>query len=176
MEYQQTEKLLFAPAAERLQKGLKLVLCSDHAGIDLKNQVIDFIKNDLKAPEGCIEDVGCFTHDSVDYPDFAEKLGRKVVAVDDTTKLLGIAICGSGLGMSISVNKVKGIRCGLCHGNYDARYLRMHNNGNVLAMGGRTTGIEIAKEIVATFINTNFCGGRHQRRLDKISAIEQRGD
>ncbi|KAF4690015.1 hypothetical protein FOZ60_000768 [Perkinsus olseni] len=174
MQSSEPDKLLLQPAAARLQKGLKLVFCSDHAGIDLKNEMINFVQTDLKAPEDCVIDVGCFSHDSVDYPDYAEKLGRKVMEIDDTTKCLGVAICGSGLGMSISANKVKGIRCGLCHGNYDARYLRMHNNGNVLAMGGRTTGVEIAKEILATFINTDFCGGRHQRRVDKISAIEQR--
>ncbi|KAF4739135.1 hypothetical protein FOZ62_022657 [Perkinsus olseni] len=83
-------------------------------------------------------------------------------------------MCGSGLGISMSANKCKGIRCALCSSNYDARYSRLHNNANVLAMGGRTTGVEVAREILATYINTDFEGGRHQRRIDKMMALENK--
>nr|ABV22160.1 ribose/galactose isomerase [Perkinsus chesapeaki] len=169
------QKLLFEPAAARLQNGLKLVFGSDHAGIDLKNEMIDFVKNTLKAPEGSITDVGTYTHDSVDYPDFAEKTCKTLLSTsDDTSKALGVVICGSGLGISMSANKCKGIRCALCSSNYDARYSRLHNNANVLAMGGRTTGVEVAREILATYINTDFEGGRHQKRIDKMMALEQK--
>ncbi|KAF4720247.1 hypothetical protein FOZ63_009568 [Perkinsus olseni] len=121
------QKLLFEPATARLQNGLKLVFGSDHAGIDLKNEMIDvfsqcpsvvlssalsqFMKNTLKAPEGCITDVGTFTHESIDYPDFAEKACKTLLSIsDDTTKALGVVMCGSGLGISMSANKCKGIR------------------------------------------------------------------
>ncbi|KAF4691254.1 hypothetical protein FOZ60_015932 [Perkinsus olseni] len=168
-------KLLFEPATARLQNGLKLVFGSDHAGIDLKNEMIDFVKNTLKAPEDCITDVGTFTHESIDYPDFAEKACKTLLSIsDDTTKALGVVMCGSGLGISMSANKCKGIRCALCSSNYDARYSRLHNNANVLAMGGRTTGVEVAREILATYINTDFEGGRHQRRIDKMMALENK--
>ncbi len=137
----------------------------DHGGFALKQEIFKYIKEDL-AEE--IEDLGCYDTSSVDYPDYAEKVCRKVIA--ENAK--GILICGTGIGISIAANKITGIRCALCSEPFSAEMTRRHNNANVLAMGGRTVGTELAKSIVKAFLSTEFEGGRHQKRLDKISALE----
>lgn len=137
----------------------------DHGGFALKQEIFKYIKEDL-AEE--IEDLGCYDTFSVDYPDYAEKVCRKVIA--ENAK--GILICGTGIGISIAANKITGIRCALCSEPFSAEMTRRHNNANVLAMGGRTVGTELAKSIVKAFLSTEFEGGRHQKRLDKISALE----
>ncbi len=137
----------------------------DHGGFALKQEIFKYIKEDL-AEE--IEDLGCYDTSSVDYPDYAEKVCRKVIA--ENAK--GILICGTGIGISIAANKIPGIRCALCSEPFSAEMTRRHNNANVLAMGGRTVGTELAKSIVKAFLSTEFEGGRHQKRLDKISALE----
>lgn len=106
-----------------------------------------------------------------DYPDIAEALGKTVC---ETKGSLGVLICGTGIGMSIAVNKVKGIRCALCHDHYTASMCRRHNNANVLAMGERVIGIEVAKDIIDTYLITDFEGGRHETRVEKMMAIESR--
>jgi ribose 5-phosphate isomerase B len=138
---------------------------SDHAGFDLKQDIIAYIKEELKLD---IEDQGCLTRDSVDYPDYAKKVCEKVKKENG----IGILICGTGIGMSIYANKVPRIRCALCTDEYSAEMTRMHNNANVLAMGGRVIGAGLARNIVKKFLNTGFEGGKHQKRLDKISALE----
>lgn len=137
----------------------------DHGGFALKQEILKYIKEDL-AEEA--EDLGCDDTSSVDYPDYAEKVCKKVVA--ENAK--GILICGTGIGISIAANKIAGIRCALCSEPFSAEMTRRHNNANVLAMGGRTVGSELAKSIVKAFLTTEFEGGRHQKRLDKISALE----
>lgn len=137
----------------------------DHGGFALKQEIFKYIKEDLALE---IEDLGCHDTSSVDYPDYAEKVCRKVVS--ENAK--GILICGTGIGISIAANKINGIRCALCSEPFSAEMTRKHNNANVLAMGGRTTGPELAKSIVKAFLSTDFEGGRHQNRLDKISALE----
>lgn len=137
----------------------------DHGGFALKQEIFKYIKEDLAEK---IEDLGCYDTSSVDYPDYAEKVCRKVIA--ENAK--GILICGTGIGISIAANKIPGIRCALCSEPFSAEMTRRHNNANVLAMGGRTVGTELAKSIVKAFLSTEFEGGRHQKRLDKISALE----
>ena len=137
---------------------------SDHGGFDMKETVKLFLTE--MGVE--FEDVGTYSNDSCDYPDIAEKLAQKVA----NSSQKGILICGSGIGMSIAANKVDGIRCALCHDAYTAEYARRHNDANIIAFGGRTTGVEIAKQMVNIFLNTEFEGGRHKRRIDKIKDME----
>lgn len=137
----------------------------DHGGFALKQEILKYIKEDLAEET---EDLGCYDASSVDYPDYAEKVCKKVVA--ENAK--GILICGTGIGISIAANKISGIRCALCSEPFSAEMTRRHNDANVLAMGGRTVGPELAKSIVKAFLSAEFEGGRHQKRVDKIAALE----
>lgn len=147
---------------------MKLYIGCDHGALELKEEMKKVLANEF--PELEVEDMGTYTKDPVDYPDIAKAVCVPV-AKDSTAR--GIVLCGTGLGISIASNKIKGIRCALCHETYTAKMSRMHNNANVLAMGGRTTGVEIAAEILRTWLTTDFAGGRHARRVDKIMALEQ---
>lgn len=144
-----------------------LFIGCDHGGFELKIEIYNYIKDVLRLD---ITDMGCFSKDSVDYPDIAEVVAKSVLE----KKGIGILICGTGVGISIAANKVGGVRCALCSEEYSARMTRKHNDANILALGGRTTGVELAKSIVNTFLNTDFEGGRHQKRIDKISSLEKR--
>ena len=144
---------------------MKIGIASDHGGLELKEYIVKFFE------EQDVEyvDYGTNTNDSVDYPEYGKKLAEKVVEGEVER---GIAICGTGIGISIACNKVKGIRAALCGDTYSARMSREHNNANILALGGRVTGQDLALEIVRTWLESEFEGGRHQRRLEKISDIE----
>ncbi len=142
-----------------------VVVGSDHGGFRLKESVVEFLK--AKGIE--VYDAGVFSEESCDYPDIAKEVALRVA---DENGTFGILICGTGIGMSIAANKIKGIRCALCHDAYTAEYARRHNNANIIAFGGRTTGIEIAKQMVEIFLSTPFDGGRHERRVKKIEAME----
>ena len=145
---------------------MKITIGSDHGAVELKEEV----KKVLAEFEGVeVKDVGTFGTDSVDYPDIAEKVCADVTsgAADR-----GIVLCGTGIGISIAANKIKGIRCALCNEVYSAKMSREHNNANVLAMGGRVIGYGVAAEIVRTWMTTEFAGGRHERRVNKIMALE----
>lgn len=145
---------------------MKIGIASDHGGLDLKNYIVNYFEK-----EGInYIDYGTNTTDSVDYPEYGKKLSEKVVEGEVER---GIAICGTGIGISIACNKVKGIRAALCGDSYSARMSREHNNSNILALGGRVTGQDLALEIVKIWLETEFEGGRHQRRLEKISDIEK---
>lgn len=137
-----------------------IIIGSDHAGFYMKKIIIEY----LKELNYQIQDVGTYNEESVDYPDFAKKVAKAI----QNTSNYGILICGSGIGMSITANRFKAIRCALCHDAYTAEYARKHNDANILAFGGRTTGIEVAKQIVYIFLKTPFEGGRHQKRINKI--------
>ena len=115
-------------------------------------------------------DVGCHSATRCDYPDIAALAGAATLAETNTLQR-GIVVCGSGIGISIAANKVPGVRCALLHDHYGAVMCRKHNNANMIALGGRTTGIEIAKEIVDAFLSTEFEGGRHADRVGKIMAM-----
>jgi len=145
---------------------MKVAVGSDHGGLDLKKVV-----SEVLAGEGIqVIDVGTDSPDSVDYPDYAGKVGA---LVRDGSVDLGILICGTGIGMSIAANKIPGIRAALAWDIFTARMARRHNNANILTIGGRTTGPELAREIVKTFVREPFEGGRHEIRVNKISEIEK---
>ena len=138
----------------------KLAIACDRAGIELK----DFIINELKEQYDFI-DLGTNTQDPVDYPDYAKKV---VNAILNKEVKKGILICGTGIGMSMAANRFKGIRAGLCHNPLEARLTREHNDANVLCLGARMIGRELALENVKVFLTTDFAGGRHLRRIEKL--------
>jgi len=138
-----------------------IAIASDHAGIGLKADVSRLLQSlDIE-----VEDLGPQDAKSVDYPDYAHLLAR---AVSDGRIERGILICGSGIGMSMAANRHSGVRAALCHDAYTAEMARRHNDANVLCIGERTTGPGVAEQIVRVFIDTDFEGGRHQRRVAKI--------
>ncbi len=146
---------------------MKIALACDHGGLNLKNTIIDYLKSHGYE----YEDFGCYTKDSCDYPDYALPAAEAVAAGKCDR---GIVVCSTGIGVSIVANKVPGIRCAHCHDSYCAKYTRLHNNSNMLAMGEKVVGAGYALEIVETFLTTEFEGGRHERRVDKITAIEKK--
>ena len=143
---------------------MKIGIGSDHGGFPLKESIKSYLE------EQDIEyiDYGTNSLDSVDYPDYGRKVAEGVVSGEVER---AIVICGTGIGISIAANKVKGIRCALCSDTYSARMSREHNNANVLALGGRVLGVDLAMEIVKTWLEGSFEGGRHERRVKKISEI-----
>ncbi len=145
---------------------MKVVIGSDHGGFELK----EVLKAHLETKGFDITDVGAYDTNSVDYPDIAEKACEEVVSGNCAW---GILVCGTGIGISIAANKIKGIRCALVANEYSAEMTKRHNNANMLAFGGRVTGPDLAKNIVDAYIKTEFEGGRHQNRIDKISALEE---
>ena len=144
---------------------MKIALASDHAGFSLKEETAHF----LKGLGYQVLDFGTHNEESVDYPDFAHKVA---VAVSLGQACLGILICGTGLGMAITANKVKGIRAVTCTDTFSARASRNHNNANVLCLGARVTGGGLALDIVKVWLESEFEAGRHERRLSKIMQIE----
>ncbi len=143
---------------------MKIVMASDHGGFDLKEIIKEYLQE--KGME--VLDLGCHDRQSVDYPAYGKLAAKKVLEEN----CLGIIMCGTGLGISISANKVKGIRAALCSEEYSARMARRHNNANILALGGRTTGSDLAKSIVDAFLEEDFEAGRHLRRVEQMMAIE----
>ncbi len=144
---------------------MKIGIGSDHGGFELKEEIKKYL-----AQEGIdIVDFGTNSSDSVDYPDYGKTVAE---AVAEKEVDRGIVICGTGIGISIAANKVKGIRCALCSDSYSARMSREHNNANILALGARVLGLGLALDIVSTWIKTEFEGGRHEIRVNKISDIE----
>jgi len=142
-------------------------IASDHGGFALK----EHIRTVLADLGYSMRDFGTDSDASVDYPEIIETLAR---AVADGTVERGIAICGTGIGASITANKVPGIRCALCHEPFSAEFARRHNDANILALGGRVLGPGIAERILNVWLDTPFDGGRHQRRVDQIRDIELR--
>ena len=145
----------------------KIVMASDHAGFDLKKTLVEQLKNDGYD----VEDAGTYSKDSCDYPVFAEKACRYML---DGKAELCILVCGSGIGMSMAANKVKGIRAACCSDTYSAKYTRLHNDANVLCMGARVVGEGLAYEIAKVFLETEFEGGKHLRRINMISDLENK--
>lgn len=145
---------------------MKIAISSDHGGNNLRKEIISLLT------ELGIEytDYGPDSSASVDYPDYAAPVANAVASGQADR---GILICGTGIGMSIAANKVKGIRCALVHDVFSAKATRGHNNSNILAMGERVIGPGLAREIASTWLNTEFEGGRHERRIEKISELEK---
>ena len=146
---------------------MKIALGCDHGGYELK----EYIKPIIEKMGHEFEDFGCYNLDSCDYPDFGEAAAR---AVAEGKCERGIVICTTGIGISISANKVKGIRCALCSEPWSAEMTRRHNDSNMLAMGAGVVGPNLARQIVTAFLTHEFEGGRHQRRVDKMMEIENR--
>lgn len=147
---------------------MKIALACDHGGLALKNRIINFLKENNYS----FEDFGTTTENSCDYPDFA-LLAAEAVAKGECKR--GIFVCTTGIGISIAANKVPGIRCALCTDQTCARLTREHNDANVLALGGGIVGVNLALDIVKTFLETPFSElEKHQRRIDKISEIEKK--
>ncbi len=144
----------------------KIAIGCDHGGFEMKNELVDYLM-EMGYEVG---DFGITEKVSVDYPVIASKVANAVAAGDYP---LGILVCGTGIGMSLAANKVKGIRAAACSEVYSAKFTRMHNNSNILCLGGRVIGPETAKIMVEAFLTTEFEGGRHQRRVDMIDAIEK---
>ena len=144
-----------------------LALASDHGGFQLKEEV----KKHLDARGIAYKDFGCYEESSCDYPDVALPACDAVVSGECDKALL---FCGTGIGISMAANKVNGIRACACSDYFSAKYTRMHNDANALCLGGRVTGAGLACELVDIFLDTPFEGGRHQNRIDKIAAIEER--
>jgi ribose 5-phosphate isomerase B len=141
---------------------MKIALSADHAGVDLKDALAVWLRDEGHE----VADLGTYGHESVDYPDFGARAARAVI---DGSAERAIAVCGSGIGISIAVNRFAGARCALVNEPLSAALARQHNDANVLALGGRLTGIEMAKACVTAFLTTPFEGGRHQRRVDKLT-------
>ena len=141
---------------------MRIAIASDHAALTLKAELRQWL---LDAGHE-VADLGPDSGDSVDYPDFGYKLAGVVA---DGTAERGIALCGSGIGISISLNRHSGVRCALVSEPLSASLAREHNDANVIAMGARLTGVDMAKACVTAFLETDFAGGRHQRRVDKLS-------
>ena len=144
----------------------KVIFGSDHAGLGLRAEAIRVARE--KGFE--VDDLGPFSGESVDYPDYARKVAE---AVASGRVRFGVLVCGTGIGMSISANKVHGVRAAVCTSEYQARMARAHNDANVLCLGERVIGAGQAAAVVAAFLSTPFEGGRHQRRIDKIKGLEK---
>ena len=138
---------------------MKVAIGCDHGGIDLK----DIVKSVLSDLGHEIDDQGCYSSESVDYPNFAKSVS---LLVKEGKCERGILICGTGIGMSMAANRVPGIRAALCHEMFSARMSREHNDANILCLGARVIGQGLAAEVVRTWMTTDFAGGRHQRRID----------
>ena len=138
----------------------KIIIGSDHGGYNLKNKIIEHLKSlDVE-----VEDFGCYTTEDCDYPIIAKAVAQKVL--DTNSK--GILVCGTGIGMSITANRFDGIRASHCTDTFSARMTRMHNDSNILCLGERITGFGLALDIVDSWLNTEFIGGKHQKRIDMI--------
>ncbi len=146
---------------------MKIAIGCDHGGLEHKIA----IKEHLEERGFEVVDFGIYEQVSVDYPDIAVKVTEAIVSGDCE---LGILVCGTGIGMSMAANKVKGIRAAACSEHFSAKYTRLHNNANVLCLGGRVIGVGTAIELADIFVDTKFEGGRHQRRVDKITEIESK--
>ena len=146
---------------------MKIAIACDHGGLALKKTLIGYLEQKGYG----YQDFGTYSEDSCDYPDFALPAAEAVAAGKCD---LGIVICSTGIGISIAANKVRGIRCAHCHDTYSAKYTRLHNDANMLAFGQKIIGDGLMLEIVDTFLHTEFEGGRHARRVDKIKAIEEK--
>ncbi len=148
---------------------MKVAIGSDHAGFKLKNEIASLLEE--MGIE--YEDFGTGSEESCDYPDIAVPVAR---AVADGRVDRGILVCGTGIGMSITANKVRGVRAALCHDEFSARMTRAHNDSNVLTLGARVTGAGLAREIVRIWLSTEYEGGRHARRVAKIALLETTTD
>ncbi|SUQ44954.1 Putative sugar phosphate isomerase YwlF [Clostridium neonatale] len=146
---------------------MKIAIGCDHGAFRLKNEIIEFLNSENYE----VKDFGTYSEESCDYPDIALPVAEAVVNKEYD---FGILVCGTGIGIGIAANKVPGVRAALCSDTFSAHATRDHNNANILTMGQRVVGTGLALDIVKTFLNTEFEGERHQKRIDKISEIEKK--
>ncbi len=144
---------------------MTIAIGCDHSALPFKQAIIDH----LTAQQITVKDLGTHTEDACDYPDIAKPVCD---AVNDGSCDYGILICGTGIGISMSANKVRGIRCALCHDYFSTKYTRLHNDSNIIAFGARVIGTGLACELVDVFLSTDFEGGRHATRVEKMMALE----
>lgn len=144
-----------------------VILGSDHAGFALKSDLIAAVKE----LGHTVEDLGTDSTASVDYPDYGTKVAHRVVEAEQQTQVLGVCVCGSGIGIAMAANKVRGARAAVVHDVTSARLARQHNQANVACIGARLVGHEVALDIVATFLGSEFAGGRHAGRVDKLNRL-----
>lgn len=147
---------------------MKIAIGNDHTAVDLKMEVMEYVKS--LGHE--VVNMGTDSRESCHYPEYGEKVGR---AVANKEVDCGILICGTGVGISLAANKIKGVRCGVCSDTTTAHLIKEHNNANIIAFGARIVGNEQAKDIVKAYLEAEFMGGRHQIRVDMISEIEEKG-
>lgn len=140
---------------------MKFYIGTDHAGFEIKKD----IENILKRLNCEVVDLGTYSKESVDYPDFGHKVARAILKDEGS---FGVVVCGTGIGISISANKHKGIRAALCHDAYSAKMARAHNDANILAFGQRMVGLGVIESMIEAFVTTSFEGGRHLKRVEKI--------
>ena len=145
---------------------MKIAIGCDHGGLEHKNAIVEHLKE--RGFE--VIDFGIYEQKSVDYPEIAEKVANCIASGEAER---GFLVCGTGIGMSLAANKVKGIRAAACSEHFSAKYTRLHNDSNILCLGGRVIGVGTALELADLFVDTEFEGGRHQRRVDMITAIEK---
>ena len=144
---------------------MKIAIASDHGGFDLKEQLKEYY-----AGKGTkLDDLGTYSSESCDYPDIAKAMCDRILSGEAET---GILICGTGIGMSIAANKIRGVRAALCADHFSAKYTRLHNDANIICMGARTLGSGVALELVDLFLHTPFEGGRHEKRVAMIKDLE----
>ncbi len=146
---------------------MKIALGCDHGGLEHKNAIAEFLKQNGYE----VVDFGIYENRAIDYPDIAVPVCESILKGECER---GILVCGTGIGMSLAANKFKGIRAAACSEQFSAKYTRLHNNSNILCLGGRVIGIGTALELAELFVTTEFEGGRHQTRVDKITAIENK--
>ena len=142
----------------------RIAIASDHAGFSLK----EILRGELAAQDYDVDDLGTYAEDSVDYPDFAEAVA---MAIKNGAAERGVLVCGTGIGIAIAANRFPWVRAGVCHDATSARLTRAHNDANVIAMGARLIGSETAKDCLKVFLETPYEGGRHARRVDKLSSL-----
>lgn len=147
---------------------MKIAIGNDHAAVEMKQEVVAY----LRELGHEVMNMGTDTTESCNYPEYGEKVARAVAGKDADC---GVLICGTGVGISIAANKVKGIRAAVCSEPTTARLVKEHNNANIIAFGARIIGMETAKAILDAYLNAEFEGGRHQKRIDLIHAIEEKG-
>ena len=140
---------------------MKIAIGSDHAAFDEKNKLVTYLEN----KNFLVKDFGCFSKDSVDYPDYANLVSKEI---QNNNYDFGILICGSGIGISIAANRYKGIRAALCTSQFHAEMSRKHNDANIIALGSRITSVDEMFNMICKFLHTEFEGGRHQNRIEKI--------
>jgi len=142
----------------------RIAIASDHAGFSLK----EILRDELEAGDFEVDDLGTYAEESVDYPDFAEAVA---MAIKNGSAERGVLVCGTGIGIAMAANRFSWVRAGVCHDATSARLTRAHNDANVIAMGARLIGSETAKDCLKVFLETAYEGGRHARRVDKLSGL-----